>query len=80
MIKKSSKQNHISILNFVKDDPGINMSQLAKKLGWTSGRLYYHLNILENTNIIRTDHEIVNGRLNKQIFIIERKYIQKENH
>jgi DNA-binding transcriptional ArsR family regulator len=55
------------IINFIREDPKIGLSEIARKLGVYHGAIQYHMKTLKEKNIIiKTDHFTVNTELLKR--------------
>ena len=57
MVKKKAQGliTDITLYNFICEHENLNMFQIAKKLGWSSGKVQWSVKRLENENMIKSE-------------------------
>lgn len=66
------------LYNFISRNPGLSGYKLAKNLNWTTGKVYYYLQILLKDGLITNSTTTDNGRVKKSFYPKTFKELYKE--
>ncbi|MBI5254078.1 MAG: MarR family transcriptional regulator [Euryarchaeota archaeon] len=61
------------LLGFLEDNQGLNTYQIAKKLGWSGGKVRYTLKKLEENGLVRVEEAAEGGRKINKVFLVNWK-------
>ncbi len=71
--------NAYFLYNFISKNPGLSIYELARKLKWSTGKIYHYIQKLLKDSLIKNSTDIVNGRVKKSFYSKTLKEFIKEN-
>jgi predicted transcriptional regulator len=64
---------------FVNQNRGLSIYDLAKKLRWSTGKVYNIVKVLEEVGLVRTEKSEEGGRIKKRVYPIDWKELLPED-
>ncbi len=77
--KLEGEKQRRHVLFCIEDHPGLTEYELAKKLGWTRGKLHHHLKILFNQGEIKKKVVSINPQPRKVYFVVPGEEMVKKD-
>jgi len=62
------------LLEFIRENPGLSMYEIAKRLGWSVGKVQQAVKRLSFMREVRVEPVVEGGRLKKRIYLDEREW------
>ena len=67
------------VYEFVNKHQGLSIYEIAKSIGWSSGKVYNIIKSLEKMGLVRTSLEVEGGRSKRKVYPVSWKELLPED-
>lgn len=67
------------VYEFVNKHQGLSVYEIAKRIGWSSGKVYNIIKSLEEMGLVRTSLEVEGGRTKRKVYPVSWKELLPED-
>jgi predicted transcriptional regulator len=68
MIELKGRYAEDYIYEFVNKHKGLSIYEIAKRIGWSNGKVHNIIKSLENTGLVKTIVEVEHGRTKRKVY------------
>ncbi|MFO7967066.1 MAG: helix-turn-helix domain-containing protein [Archaeoglobaceae archaeon] len=77
VIKREAAEDYL--YEFINTHSGLSIYEIAKKLDWSTGKVYDIVKTLEDSGLITTQKSEENGRIKKRVYPVSWKELLPED-